>query len=182
MIRGRAIPAQTGSYRGTGKMNMNATPPSPSTGQSAAARQVAALCWRQQHGDIEVLLITSRETGRWVIPKGWPIGGLTAAEAAAREAWEEAGVRGQVQTQPLGEFLYDKVTGPAKAKRCNVVVFALEVGELKDRFPEATQRKRSWFVPSEAAGLVAEPDLRALLTTIAERPECLNGQNPAPLA
>ena len=161
---------------------MSATPPSPALGQSAPARQVAALCWRRRQSDVEVLLITSRETGRWVIPKGWPIGGLTAAEAAAREAWEEAGVRGQVQAQPLGEFLYDKITGPAKAKRCNVAVFALEVGEVKDRFPEATQRKRSWFVPSEAAALVAEPDLSALLTSIAERPECLNGQNPAPPA
>jgi 8-oxo-dGTP pyrophosphatase MutT (NUDIX family) len=163
-------------------MNMNATPPSPAKGQGAAARQVAALCWRRLRGDVEVLLITSRETGRWVIPKGWPIGGLTAPQAAAREAWEEAGVRGQVQSQPLGEFLYDKVTGVAKAKRCNVAVFALEVGELKDRFPEVGQRKRSWFAANEAATLVAEPDLRTLLTMVADRPDCLSGSNPAPLA
>jgi 8-oxo-dGTP pyrophosphatase MutT (NUDIX family) len=159
---------------------MNAIRQPRVTGQGVVAPQVAALCWRLRRGLIEVLLITSRETGRWVIPKGWPIGGLTSAEAAAREAWEEAGVRGRVQDEPLGEYLYHKVIGPAKAKRCNVAVFGLEVRDLKDRFPEATQRTRTWFAPSEAAGLVAEPDLSALLTTIAEHPECLNGRNLAP--
>ena len=143
-------------------------------GQSVAVPQVAALCWRKSGDQVEVLLITSRETGRWVIPKGWPIDGLTAADAAGREAWEEAGVRGPVQSQPLGAYLYDKVIGPAKAKRCTVAVFALEVVEMKDRFPEAGQRRRNWFDPITAASLVAEPSLNALLTTIAQHPDCLN--------
>jgi 8-oxo-dGTP pyrophosphatase MutT (NUDIX family) len=160
-------------------MNMSASHSSPTQGQNAVALQVAALCWRIQKGIVEVLLITSRETGRWVIPKGWPIGGLSAPEAAAREAWEEAGVRGQIQQEPLGQYLYDKITGPSKAKRCNVAVFALQVLDLKDRFPEAAERKRSWFAPDAAAELVAEPDLRALLSAVAERPDCLNGSDPA---
>lgn len=139
------------------------------------AIQVAALCWRLRKGLVEVLLITSRETRRWVIPKGWPMNGLTAAEAAAREAWEEAGVRGQVQLLPLGDYLYDKITESAHAKRCNVAVFALQVDVIKTRFPEAAVRRRKWHSARDAAGLVAEPDLSALLTAIAERPGRLLG-------
>lgn len=152
---------------------MNATPPRPAKGQSVAAPQVAALCWRCLGDQVEVLLITSRETGRWVLPKGWPMAGRSAAEAAGREAWQEAGVRGQIQTSPLGSYLYDKVIGPAKAKRCSVSVFAMEVVETKERFPEVDQRRRSWFDPITAAGLVAEPGLSVLLTTIAQEPESL---------
>ena len=166
---------------------MNATPPGPSKGQSVAARpcpslgqsealpQVAALCWRRLGDAVEVLLITSRETGRWVIPKGWPMTGRSAAEAAGREAWQEAGVRGQVQTLPLGNYLYDKVMVPPEVLLCSVSVYALEVAAIKDRFPEADQRQRSWFDPITAAGLVAEPGLRDLLTSIAEQPESLTG-------
>ena len=157
-------------------MNMSASKPTPKVGIDVLAIQVAALCWRLHKGLVEVLLITSRETGRWVIPKGWPISGITAAEAAAREAWEEAGVRGQVRDQPLGEYLYDKILAQAPSRRCAVAVFGLRVDVLKDRFPEATQRRRTWFGVREAAGLVAEPDLCALLTTIAEHPDRLAGR------
>ncbi|MEN9850080.1 MAG: hypothetical protein RL128_243, partial [Pseudomonadota bacterium] len=61
-----------------------------------ARTQYGALCWRMHRGKVEVLLITSRDTGRWVIPKGWPIDGLAPAQTAAREAWEEAGVEGDI--------------------------------------------------------------------------------------
>ena len=159
-------------------MNMSASKPTPKVGIDVLAIQVAALCWRLRKGLVEVLLITSRETGRWVIPKGWPISGMTAAKAAAREAWEEAGVRGQVQAQPIGDYHYDKITGPAQVKRCAVTVFGLRVDILKDRFPEATLRRRTWFGVREAAGLVAEPDLCALLTTVAEHPDRLAGLEP----
>ena len=84
-----------------------------SKGQST---QVAALCWRKHRDRVEVLLITSRDTGRWVLPKGWPIPGLNAHEAAAIEAWEEAGVRGPVTPDALGYFGYDKVMAADVAK------------------------------------------------------------------
>ena len=151
-------------------------------GQNDVSMQVAALCWRLRKCLIEVLLITSRETGRWVIPKGWPITGLSGAEAAAREAWEEAGVRGRVQDNPLGAYLYDKVTQAALSQRCSVAVYGLKVDTLKTRFPEAAERRRAWFSPGKAAGLVAEPDLRALLTTIADHPDRLPDHRPAPAA
>ena len=159
-------------------MNMRPPDPVPATEQPSVAQQVAALCWRLRKGLVEVLLITSRETERWVIPKGWPMNGLSAAEAAAREAWEEAGVRGRVQSQPLGTYGYDKIIGPAQVKRCRVAVFALEVGGLKDRFPEMAERKRRWFAAADAAALVAEPDLSALLTAIAAEPGRLSGSIP----
>ena len=64
--------------------------------------QVAALCWRMgQGGAVEILLVTSRDTGRWVIPKGWPMDGKSASAAAAREAWEEAGVKGTVRPESI---------------------------------------------------------------------------------
>jgi 8-oxo-dGTP pyrophosphatase MutT (NUDIX family) len=174
---GTCSPAKTGQYQAS-MMNMIPSEPLPATGPSRLATQVAALCWRRQDAIVQVLLITSRETGRWVIPKGWPITGLTLAEAAAQEAWEEAGVQGRVQPQPLGAYLYDKITGPARSKRCNVDVFALQVEALKDHFPEAAQRRRTWFAASEAAGLVAEPDLSALLSRIAAEPDRLSGAAP----
>lgn len=147
---------------------MNMRPPHPATAEEreAAATQVAALCWRIENGVTEVLLITSRDTGRWVIPKGWPMTGLSDAEAAAREAWEEAGVQGRVADEPLGRFVYDKVLRGARTKRCAVAVYPLEVERLKARFPEAEERSRRWFAAGEAANLVAEPQLRSLLAEI----------------
>ncbi len=147
--------------------------PPPAPADSVPATQVAALCWRLRKDQVEVLLITSRDTGRWVIPKGWPMSGLSDAAAAAREAWEEAGVEGQTGSTPLGQYLYDKITRPSNALRCAVEVFALQVEALRNRFPERKQRRRKWFGAAEAALLVAEPDLRQLLDLIDQRPDVL---------
>lgn len=142
---------------------------------NGTATQVAALCWRMHKGHVQVLLITSRDTGRWVIPKGWPIAGLTTAAAAAREAWEEAGVEGKAQENTLGQFTYDKLAREAVTLHCTVAVHALKVQALKARFPEAGQRKRAWFAAGEAAGLVAEPQLQTLLRRIDAEPGLLRG-------
>ena len=168
-------PHQTGPIADfAGKMNMSISHPAPAiSGGTTIAAQVAALCWRMHKGRVEVLLITSRETGRWVIPKGWPITGLTPAGSAAREAWEEAGVEGQTHDQPLGQYLYDKIARPATALPCFVTVFPLRVKILHNRFPERKQRRRKWFAASAASQLVAESDLRLLLELAAERPELL---------
>ncbi len=130
---------------------------------SALRAQVAALCWRMHRGQVQVLLITSRDTKRWVLPKGWPVDGLTAAAAAVREAWEEAGVKGQITAEPLGCYGYDKVVGPDAALPCVVTVFGMRVKTVANRFPEQKQRRRKWFSQSGAALLVAEPALQALL-------------------
>jgi 8-oxo-dGTP pyrophosphatase MutT (NUDIX family) len=112
------------------------------------------------------LLITSRDTGRWVIPKGWPIDGLTAAGSAAREAWEEAGVEGIIAEAGLGLFTYDKLLTASKALPCQVEVFALRVARLRDKFPERSERRRKWFAAEKAARKVAEPGLRHLLANL----------------
>lgn len=141
--------------------------------------QYGALCWRLHRGKVEVLLVTSRDTGRWIIPKGWPISGLTPADTAAREAWEEAGVQGEVATDDLGAYGYAKVMTPTQAIPCSVQVYGLRVAALKDKFPERKQRRRKWFGVEKAARKVAEPELRALLLALPER---LEADLPGPLA
>ncbi|MCA0907467.1 NUDIX hydrolase [Ruegeria marisrubri] len=126
--------------------------------------QFAALCTRVQDGQDQVLLITSRDTKRWIIPKGWPIDGLSGAETALQEAWEEAGVRADaVHDEPIGQFTYDKILKDGSAQPVLTNVYRISVRALADDFREADQRERSWFSPAEAATLVQEPELQALL-------------------
>jgi 8-oxo-dGTP pyrophosphatase MutT (NUDIX family) len=143
---------------------------------SGPSVQVGALCWRLRRGRVFVLLVTSRDTGRWIIPKGWQIAGLSLAEAAGREAWEEAGVTGEVGAEPIGCFAYDKAISPDLMVPCEVSVHALRVAEVAHRFPERKERRRKWFSAGKAAAKVAEPDLRALLRRLAdEGPALLTG-------
>ena len=114
------------------------------------SQQYAALPWRQAQG-LEILLITSRETRRWVIPKGWPIPEKSAAESAAQEAYEEAGIRGQMAAQAMGHYSYSKRQRGGAKKRFRVDVFAMEVTEVLDLWPEAHERARQWLSPQEAA-------------------------------
>ena len=130
--------------------------------------QYGAICWRMHRGKVEVLLITSRDTGRWVIPKGWPMTGRSPAEAAAREAWEEAGVEGKVSDMGLGRFSYAKVYSAKRAIACDVEVFGLRVAKLVNDFPERKQRRRKWFAAEKAARKVNEPELRHLLANLPE--------------
>lgn len=134
---------------------------------SGEAVQYGALCWRLHRGKVEVMLITSRDTGRWVIPKGWPMEGRTPAGAALQEAWEEAGVLGDISGTTIGRFSYAKLVRPTKSVACCVEVFGLRVREVKDNFPERKERRRKWFSAPSAARKVAEPELRALLTNAA---------------
>jgi 8-oxo-dGTP pyrophosphatase MutT (NUDIX family) len=129
------------------------------------ARQVAALCWRRRKGVVEILLITSRETRRWVTPKGWPMDKLKDWTAAKREAFEEAGVEGRMATKPLGTFTYDKVQD-GEAVGVIVTVYGLEVLRELKSWPERKERKRQWFAADEAARRVAEPGLRLLILAL----------------
>jgi 8-oxo-dGTP pyrophosphatase MutT (NUDIX family) len=130
--------------------------------------QYGAICWRKSRPSVDVLLITSRDTGRWVIPKGWPIKGMTGAASAGREAWEEAGVEGKPGKNCLGVFSYQKALEQDQCVPCVVAIYGLQVEKLSRRYPEQRQRQRKWFPASEAAMLVAEPELRALLTAIGD--------------
>jgi 8-oxo-dGTP pyrophosphatase MutT (NUDIX family) len=126
--------------------------------------QYAALPWRRSaSGALEVLLITSRETRRWVIPKGWPIKGLKSAQTAAREAYEEAGVEGEIAKKKLGAYRYDKRLRSGRLQLVQVQVYALRVELEREEWPEREQREKLWTNPAEAAGLVDEPELSALI-------------------
>jgi 8-oxo-dGTP pyrophosphatase MutT (NUDIX family) len=145
---------------------------------TGARIQYAALCWRNGASGLEILMITSRDTGRWVVPKGWPMAGLAPEAAAAQEAWEEAGVEGVVNPVSLGRFGYHKSLAEDATVPCAVAVYGLRVVRLVDDFPEAKERTRKWFDPAEAASLVHEPDLARLIAEFV--PPC-DGR-PAPIA
>lgn len=133
--------------------------------------QVAALPWRRVgDGGFEVMLVTSRGTGRWVLPKGWPEKRESPHQAAAREAEEEAGVGGAISPHAIGRFYYGKVLPSGSQWRCVVHVFPMEVDRVADKWPERKQRTRRWFAPQEAAGLVDEKDLGELIAGFGVNP------------
>ena len=126
--------------------------------------QYAALPWRRRSdGAVEILVITSRESRRWVIPKGWPIKALKPGPSAAQEAFEEAGVLGQTARKSLGIYHYDKRLRTGRLQHVRVLVYALEVREERAAWPELGQRDKRWTTPADAASLVDEPELKALL-------------------
>ncbi len=126
--------------------------------------QVAALCCRQRDNRTEVLLVTSRDSGRWIVPKGWLMEGKSAAQAAGEEAWEEAGVKSaEIGQEPVGTFSYDKHLDDGYDAPVEVQVFRLDVTKMTDIFPEARERRRKWVSADQAAEMVNEPGLKAIL-------------------
>lgn len=129
--------------------------------------QIGALPFRPgRDGSRRFLLVTSRESRRWVIPKGWPMKGRKPFQAAAREAYEEAGLRGQVGKRPLGYYLYEKRLKNLDAVICQVKVFPLRVQKQLKHFPEQHQRELRWFTAAEAAEAVTEPGLAAIIRAV----------------
>jgi 8-oxo-dGTP pyrophosphatase MutT (NUDIX family) len=125
--------------------------------------QYAALPYRRV-GGLKVLLLTSRDTGRWVLPKGWPMKGKKPRFAAKREALEEAGVVGRIARHAIGQFHYPKRLASGVVVTCEVHVFPLRVERQRKRWPEQKQRSQRWFTPQEAAEAVQEPELVELLS------------------
>ncbi|MBX3519133.1 MAG: NUDIX hydrolase [Xanthobacteraceae bacterium] len=109
------------------------------------------------------MLVTSRETRRWIIPKGWPIEGVAPHNLAALEAMEEAGLLGKIGSKPIGTYRYDKKRSDGSIVNCTVDTFALEVEQQMPAWPEQDERKTQWFSPEEAATQVQEPELRTLI-------------------
>jgi 8-oxo-dGTP pyrophosphatase MutT (NUDIX family) len=135
-------------------------------------RQVAALPYREGPDErLQILLVTSRETRRWVIPKGWPVKGLKPAAAAAREAQEEAGLVGRVGKRAIGAYRYEKRLKNGATALCEVQVFPLEVLRQRKNFREKNQREPRWAAPAIAADLVEEPELKALILAFARELE-----------
>ena len=139
------------------------------------ATQSGVIPYRLGQNGLEVLLITSRETRRWVIPKGNISGRRSAHVAAKREAYEEAGVRGDVESAPLGFYTYQKILKDGTAQPTTVEVFALRVRKEAKNWPEKAERHGQWMTPQEAASHVQEPGLAALLLQLAERHQVMMG-------
>jgi 8-oxo-dGTP pyrophosphatase MutT (NUDIX family) len=131
-------------------------------------RQAGAIPYQHQPEGFRVLLITSRETGRWVIPKGNVEPGHTPRKAAEREAYEEAGLKGATQKTPLGIYTYSKRLRTGPPRPTTVKVFALHVLKQLRKFPERGQRHMEWMPAETAANLVDEPGLKLLLLRLAQ--------------
>jgi 8-oxo-dGTP pyrophosphatase MutT (NUDIX family) len=140
------------------------------TGDNGAQQQYAALPWRRRaDAAIEIMLLTSRDTGRWVIPKGWPVRGLSPAQSAAQEAREEGGLVGQVAERSIGRYHYNKRLSNGSSVMCAVEVFALEVDKQLRSWPERNERRTQWFALQEAAGAVDEQELADLIRALPEK-------------
>lgn len=155
---------RNGGKTTSGPAKDTAPPPPKQPSKRKPATQVAALCVNEDRD--RVLLVTSRGTGRWIVPKGWPMRKRSLPGTALQEAWEEAGVEGVAGKKELGRYRYQKLRDHGFAIPVEVRVYAVAVEALKDSFPEAGQRERQWFAPEEAAGLVAEDGLRAVIADL----------------
>lgn len=125
--------------------------------------QFAALCYRGSGDDLKICLVTSRRTKRWILPKGWPMRNETPADAAATEAWEEAGLKGRSFDVCLGAYAYVKNLRRSLTPVI-VMVYPVEVNEEFDKWPERHERKRKWLKPKKAAKRLAEPELRRIVS------------------
>ena len=110
-------------------------------------------------------MVTSRRRKRWILPKGWPEAGRTPSQAAAQEAWEEAGATGKVWDRCLGVYSYRKVNGPRAGATCVAMVYPIKVKTLATEYPEQHERARKWFSRKQAVAHVEEPELKAILKT-----------------
>jgi 8-oxo-dGTP pyrophosphatase MutT (NUDIX family) len=128
--------------------------------------QVAALAWRLRDGEVQVCLVTSRSTGRWILPKGWPEKDLSHAEAAAREAWEEAGLKGKAGPEPCGEYEALKGVGEDLTVPVRLKVFLLAEPTQSKDFPEKGQRKVKWLSLDKAVARADEDGLCKLIRSL----------------
>lgn len=133
--------------------------------------QIGAIPFRREaDGTLEIMLVTSRETRRWIVPKGWLIPGLKPHEAAAREAMEEAGLVGEIAKKPVGRYTYWK----RKIDHfvfCNVKLFPLAVERQLPTWPEKNQRRCQWFSQQDASDLVDEPALGDIIRGLRIKPK-----------
>jgi 8-oxo-dGTP pyrophosphatase MutT (NUDIX family) len=140
-----------------------------SVGADITGSQYAALPWRWVEGHLEVLLITTLTSKRWVVPKGWPMEGCSPSECAAHEAFEEAGVVGTTAPEPVGSFDYRKRRKTGAEIDCHVDVFDLEVERQRRAWPEKAVRETRWCTVDEALARVSDPGLKRLIAQFAKK-------------
>lgn len=154
-------------------MSFQASPgPSSGAGDTPTTdmrTQFGALCYRVRGGKMRVLLVTSRGSGRWIVPKGWPLPGKAPCETAATEAFEEAGATGAVHDTCLGVYAYTKDADTAAPVPCIVALYPFRVDRLLRKYPERGARKRSWLSRKRAAETVVEPELARLIAAFDPR-------------
>jgi 8-oxo-dGTP pyrophosphatase MutT (NUDIX family) len=118
---------------------------------------------------LEILVVTTRQSRRWIVPKGWPIKRLTPSKSAAREAFEEAGVRGKIGARAIGNFRYKKAAdGNGAEVDCEVKIFPLLVKRQSASWPESEQRVAQWVEPEKAISLIREPELKSIVAKFAK--------------
>lgn len=132
-----------------------------------AIRQAAAIPLM----DGLVCMVTSRSGRRWVLPKGRIEVKQSPPEAAAAEAWEEAGLIGRVSEQSAGTYEYEKYGVPHK-----VEVFVMQVDSVRTQWPERNQRSREWVTPEEAISRIEEPELRVVVAAVCGVEAVASGQ------
>ncbi len=159
--------------RQSGRQRRRAIPRKPRKRKVKPALRIqyAALPYRfTPAAALEILLVTTRRSRRWIIPKGWPIKGLRPPKSAAREAFEEAGVRGKVGAKSVGVFNYDKLLAENGIPvNCEVRVFPLLVKRQSEAWPEFEQRVVQWVEPARAVALIKEPGLKKIVAAFAKR-------------
>lgn len=150
-------------------------------GQAASLYiQYAALPWRREKGAVEILLITSLKTRRWIVPKGWPVDQLTPPQCAAHEALEEAGVAGDVALKSLGSYRYKKLRKSGEILPCVVHVYAMEVQTRDRTWAEKKARESCWCSVPEALARVADPGLRRLIVKFAKAQQAAQRRDTDP--
>ena len=177
-----AAPGQTASAPTRGKQTKPPKAPKPLKAPKppiAPHRQYAALPYRITD-EVEVLLVSTRETRRWILPKGWPMKGRKPHAAAAQEALEEAGVTGKMGKEPVGVYHYTKRRKNGSQQRCHVTVFPMLVERQRKVWPEMDQRVTRWFPLAEAADLVGEPELQHVIRNFEASPEGQAAEAAAP--
>lgn len=138
---------------------------------SGPGDQVAAIPMQwTKDGELRILMVTSRDTGRWVLPKGWTMDGKKPWRAAEIEALEEAGVTGYISREAIGDYSYDKRMPDGSAIPCTVRVYPMIVDKVKRTWKERKARRRHWFSPQGAAEAVDEPGLTELLLALTRKP------------
>ncbi|HEY1736120.1 MAG TPA: NUDIX hydrolase [Methylovirgula sp.] len=141
--------------------------PTPEKKRTPSAFQIAALVYRWNKRRLEILLVTSREARRWILPKGWPLPGKSAPYTAMREADEEAGIFGHAGKKPLGRYAAKKRIGETVVPS-EVEVYPLHFLKQKLKWKERGERATQWLSPEEAAKKVAEPELAEIIRGFAE--------------
>ena len=135
-------------------------------GKTDVRAQFAALCYRFRGNKLQVCIVTTRSTGRWILPRGWPTHKQTAHDGAAIEAFEEAGITGRVCPNALGTYVYNKLINDETAPIL-VVVYAIDATHFAKKWPEKKQRKRRWVSQKKAVSKLQEPGLKHIVSNFA---------------